>query len=129
MDDKPDLEYDLKNSPLIIKKIKTRNDYAQNLYAALCNNRFVKNTVYDVLKNNTWTCSWRYAGGIVADIKGVGDYMDWYCSGIIDLENDGQSIDLSYKSKYVGESVVTDEIRDDLKHIGWKVTDYDNDDD
>lgn len=25
--------------------------------------------------------TWRYSGGIVAELKGVGDYRDYYCSG------------------------------------------------
>lgn len=117
-----DLEKDLHSCPWIVEKVKNSESYAQNLYAALCNNQFIKNEVIDILKNEKWTCSWRYSGGIIADIRNEGDYMDWYCSGIRNTGDDGQSIDVPFKLKnYVSESVVTDEIREDLKKIGWFV--------
>ena len=109
---KNNLEYDLRNSDYIAEKCKV-DSYAQNLYAALCNNDFMRNDVWPILKGETWGCSWRYAGGIIADILQYGDYMDWYCSGIM---SDGQ-----YIQGYVSESVVTDEIREDLLSIGWLV--------
>jgi hypothetical protein len=65
-----------------------------------------------ILMEQTWSCSWRYAGGIIADMRQQGDYIDWYCSGIR-IENDG--------SDFVSECVVTDEIRQDLLKLGWKV--------
>jgi hypothetical protein len=104
---KPNLENDLFKSDTIVEKCKHSNIYSQNLYAALCNNRFFYN-------DQEWTCSWRYAGGIIADIRNNGeDYMDWYCSGIGDVNGN-----------YVGESVVTDEIRLDLMKLGWIVKPY-----
>ena len=103
-----DLEWDLRGSEFIINKCKSSEDYSQNLYAAMCNNLFYKG-------DKEWSCSWRYAGGIVADLNEQGDYIDWYCSGI------GSS---SEKTKYVGESVVTDEIREDLLKLGWIVKPY-----
>jgi hypothetical protein len=95
--------------------------YAQNLYAALCNNEFVKNDVWPLLKGDTWGCSWRYAGGIIADIREEGDYIDWYCSGTTREELNGVGGD------YVREGEVTDQIRQDLKSIGWIVCDTDSD--
>lgn len=105
------LEYDLRTSARIIEKCK--NDrYAQNLYAALCNMQWQRLEVMPILKDQYWSCSWRYAGGIVANLTGSGDYMDWYCSGIraMDAEDNG----------YVGEGVVTQEICDDLRQLGWQ---------
>lgn len=114
------LEYDLRTNNYIWKKCK--NDvYAQNLYAALCNNEFVKNDVWPLLKGDTWGCSWRYAGGIIADIREEGDYIDWYCSGTTREELNGVGGD------YVREGEVTDQIRQDLKSIGWIVCDTDSD--
>ena len=73
----------------------------------MCNNLFYKN-------DEEWSCSWRYAGGVVADIRNVGEsYIDWYCSGI------GSSHD-----GYVGESCITDEIRSDLLDLGWTIKGY-----
>jgi hypothetical protein len=59
-----DLEKDLLNSQYIKEKC-TNDTYAQNLYAALCNNVFTKNEVSSYIKRRNYGhCSWRYAGGI-----------------------------------------------------------------
>lgn len=107
MENNESLELDLIKSDWIIEKCKNEQ-YAQNLYAALCNNRFFKN-------DKEWTCSWRCAGGIIADIRNVGeDYMSFYCSGIVSYHKEG----------YVAESVVTQEITDDLMRLGWTIKSY-----
>ncbi len=110
---KNNLEYDLRSTEWIIVKVRTSESYAQNLYAAMCNNDFQKLDVIEVLKDNKWSCSWRYAGGIVAHMRGQGDYIDWYCSGIRESEH------LDAKKNYVGEGAVTEEIHQDLKKLGW----------
>jgi hypothetical protein len=103
---KPDLESDLFSSETIVNKCKHSTVYSQNLYAAMCNNRFFYG-------EHEWTCSWRASGGIVADIRDCGEtYLDWYCSGMGD------------KDGYVSESVVTDEISLDLMKLGWIVKPY-----
>lgn len=112
---KNNLEYDLRSSEYIVEKCKNRA-YAQNIYAALCNNEFIKNDVIPILTEETWSCTWRYAGGIVADLTGEGDYLDWYCSGI--RHDDGELTSL-----YVGEGDITDEVKDDLFKLGWLVVD------
>lgn len=128
------LEADLRSTEWILQKVRNSEAYAQNLYAALCNNDFQKIDVVSILKNETWHCSWRYAGGIVADMCERGDYIDWYCSGIRDEANEHELALMSsaererYEtvcSRYVSESVVTDEIRADLKQLGWQVVDND----
>ena len=130
------MEYDLRSSEFMVAKVRASEAYAQNLYAAMCNREFVKNDVWPLLKNQTWSCSWRYAGGIVAHMDGKGDYIDWYCSGI---RGDSSEEELSkltqeqrdkygwYQTHFVGEGHVTDEIREDLKSIGWLVVDDDLD--
>jgi hypothetical protein len=110
---KPDLESDLFSSETIVNKCKHSRVYSQNLYAAMCNNRFFYG-------EHEWTCSWRASGGIVANIRNMNiedseqkeDYIDWYCSGMADKEG------------YVSESVVTDEISLDLMKLGWIVKPY-----
>jgi hypothetical protein len=105
---KPDLEQDLLKVDYIVQKCKNNDVYAQNLYAALCNNRFFKN-------DEEWTCSWRVSGGIIAGIRNIGeDYIDWYCSGMASDHVKG----------YVPESVVTSEVRNDLLNLGWVVKPY-----
>jgi len=122
-----DLENDLMDSAYI--RIKCMQDtYAQNLYAALCNNDFVKNEIIPILREETWHCSWRYAGGIVADLRGEGDYIDWYCSGIRGLSDYNHEEGAQYMEEqgYVVEGLVTDEIRNDLLQLNWLVC-VDND--
>ena len=95
--DKPDLEYDLIKNERIVSKCVNSEIYCQQLYSSLCNNKFFYG-------DKEWTCSWRMAGGIVADIIKDGNYLDWYCSG--------------------NESFVTDEIKLDLMMMGWIVKPY-----
>jgi hypothetical protein len=113
------LEYDLRSTDWILTKARADESYAQNLYAAMCNNEFQRIEAWAILKGDVWSCSWRYAGGIVADMRCRGDYMDYYCSGI------GDQAHLSQLG-FVPESVVTDEIREDLAKLGWQVVDHDN---
>lgn len=124
------LEYDLRSTKWICDKAKAREEYAQNLYAAMCNNDFQKLDVWPLLKGETYACSWRYAGGIVADMREEGDYIDWYCSGIHGGASEDDLVKMSEddRAKYhwcvanfVSESVVTDEVREDLLKLGWQV--------
>lgn len=96
MDMKANLEQDLLKVDWIAEKCQDPF-YARDLYGALCNNRFFKN-------EQEWSCSWRHAGAIVAEIVGDGDYMTYYCNG--------------------NEGTVTDEIRLDLMEMGWVVKPY-----
>lgn len=115
------LEKDIQACAWMLKKVQDRETYAQNLYAAMCNNVFQRNEVWPRLRDEYWSCSWRSAGGIVAELRGQGDYMDWYCSGIF-----GAGEVDSFQG-YVSESTVTDEIRQDLFNIGWTVEPYTED--
>jgi len=108
------MEYDMSQAEWFLSKVRGSDNYAQNLYAALCNNSFQKQDVWLVLKDAYWSCSWRYAGGVVADFRNCGeDYMNWYCSGIGSKED----------TEFVGEGTVTDEIAADLALLGWHVAD------
>lgn len=128
---KYNLEHDLRSTQWICAKAKAREEYAQNLYAAMCNNNFQKLDVWPLLKGQTWSCSWRYAGGIVADMRESGDYMDWYCTGItMDMASEDDLAQMSkqerdkydwYQANFVGESTVTHEVQEDLKKLGWTV--------
>lgn len=122
---KNNLEYDLRSTEWICNKAKASETYAQNIYAALCNQSWQKNDVWPLLKGETYSCSWRYAGGIVADMREEGDYIDWYCSGIRGGDEPGL-IDTQFDSKqFVPEGTVTDEIREDFFKLGWIPVDDD----
>ena len=120
------MEYDLLTSDWILEKVRSKKSYAQNLYAAICNNDFQKLDVLPILKNQTWGASWRSAGGIIADMRQQGDYIDWYCSGIgggLAQGFDDEETDEQFQSRtgYVPEGKITDEIRNDLQRLGWAI--------
>jgi hypothetical protein len=54
-----------------------------------------------------------------------GDYMDWYCSGIGGVIGGGSESSpeieaaILARKNYVPESVITDEIKEDLFKLGW----------
>ena len=128
---KNNMEYDLRSSKELCDKVKESDNYAQNLYAAMCNMDWQSREFWQELKGETWSCSWRHAGGIVADMREQGDYIDWYCSGIgnEELGNglDGTIPDVTDGRDYVPEGVVTEEIELDLNRLGWRPIPYSDD--
>lgn len=103
-----DMEYDLRKCEWIVEKCKDSETYSQNLYAAICNNRFSK-------EGKEWCCSWRHSAGIISHLREQGDYIEWYCSGLTMDESrpvcDG----------YLMEGKVSDEILFDLRRLGWNL--------
>jgi hypothetical protein len=72
-------------------------DFATDLYRALCNMRWQSKTEPE----NIYSCSWRYAGGLVANLRGQGeDYLDFYCSD--------------------REGTITDEVKHFFDASGWE---------
>ena len=126
---KNNMEFDMRSSEWMVAKVRESCVYAQHLYAAMCNNDFQRLEVFPILKDQRWSASWRYAGGIVAHMRGEGDYINWYCSGIRNRDplEDGEwermtlEQQTSYKEglAFVGEGMITDEILADLKKLGW----------
>ena len=112
------MEYDLRSSEWMCDNARSSDTYAQNLYAAICNNDFQKLDVLPILKEETWGCSWRHSGGVIADMLGKGDYIDWYCSGMGEGLGNG---DPDHVKGYVPEGCITDEIRNDLQRLGWAI--------
>jgi hypothetical protein len=120
------MEFDMRTSDWMVSKVRENRVYAQHLYAAICNNEFKQLTNSN---NKYWGASWRSAGGIVADMCQSGDYIDWYCSGIIDKKRISQVywINMSYEQqvralqnqKFLNESVISEEILEDLNVLGW----------
>lgn len=101
---KDNLEWDLRTSDQLCAKVKTSDDYARKLYAALCNTDWVRTEIIPLLRQDPeqdfWSCSWRYAGGIIAHMREEGDYIEWYCSG--------------------NEGYIDPEVALDLKELGWQ---------
>lgn len=94
-----------------LERIRTDETFAQSVYAALCNMRWAHPA-----RTEPWFCTWRSAGAIVGEIRDCesGDYMDWYCSGIL---TDGTP-----------EGLVTDEVAAALAAFGWKPSPWPEDD-
>ena len=115
-----DMEWCLRSTDWICEKARASDAYAQNLYAAMCNNDFIKLEVVPILRQDPdkdyWSASWRSAGGIVANMRQQGDYIDWYCSGIGDGLGNG---DVDGTKGYVPEGKITEEIKMDLQRLGW----------
>lgn len=123
-----DLERELRSSAVITKKV-VDPVYAQNLYAALCNTKWQKTEVWPTLKDEFWSCTWRKSGGIVADLRNDGDYMDWYCSGIGSDLFGAPKIGPIDVANVVREGIVTEEIARDLALLGWRYSPYNDNDD
>jgi len=92
------------------------DEYANKMYAALCNMRWQEvwgvtdyqlqnldriHRRFPIRQKQLYSCSWRYAGGLVAAIRCNKEYyLDFYCNG--------------------NEGVVDPEIKNDLKELGWE---------
>ena len=94
----------MKNFEKDLSKLKNRiakdKQFAKDVYNALCNTRWKK------IGNsrNVYSCSWRYAGGLIATMRGnTGqmNHMDFYCSG--------------------REGMVTEEIEKIFYTFGWVI--------
>jgi len=84
------------------KEMQDRN-FAEDIYGALCNMRWQNKKD----PSNIYHCSWRYAGGLVATIRGQGeDYLDFYCNG-----NEGK---------------VSKEVNKLFNKAGWKQLPYED---
>jgi hypothetical protein len=88
---------DFKSDLNKIKQLLTDDELAIELYSSLCNMRW--QDIND--PDNIYSCSWRFAGGLVAELRDKGEnYMDFYCSG--------------------NEGFVSDSIAKMLKDLGWQ---------
>lgn len=86
-----DLEEDLNG----LSEHAADDGYATELYGALCNTAWINGGGY------RWSCTWRYAGSLVARLRDKGeDYMDFYCGG--------------------REGVVSQRIETALDSLGWE---------
>jgi hypothetical protein len=98
---------------------KAVNDlYAQNLYAALCNNFFrcTKSTCISFLP------SMRKSAELVCLMRNQRPeehYLDWY-SDHIDLPTKPTVSHNRMRREYVSEGVITAEIQRDLLELGWE---------
>jgi hypothetical protein len=130
---KRDLIEDIYKDSEILGKIRTRDEYAQNLYAAWCNMRWCPRELWPALRQDPekdlWSASWRGAGGIVAQLRNNGeDYMDYYCSGMggVATYDEKEGEEYMNRMKFVPEGTITAEIANDLNRLGWMPVPWDD---
>jgi len=74
------IQNEMKFEEIIKKNLSDRvqdDSFAKQLYGSLCNTIWSNKTTKDI-----YSCSWRYAGGLVAAMRFKNEnYMDFYCSG------------------------------------------------
>lgn len=108
-------EQDLERLP---QDLKEDTRFLEELYAALCNNFWLRkdrsythpegdqHSLVDEQGEYAYSCSWRYAGGVVDDLQRYGHvaggagYLCYYCAG--------------------GEGNVTPRVQETLGDLGWK---------
>jgi hypothetical protein len=86
-----DFESDLQS---VAERAKSDEAFAQNLYGALCNMRWVHAEA-----EAPYHCTWRAASGLVAELRGCDDWLEYYCTG--------------------GEGTVSPDVADALARLGW----------
>jgi hypothetical protein len=80
-------------------KMQANKDFCIDVWSALAN-------VIWVNKDGTeFSCNFRYAGSLIVDILGRGDYMDWYCSGPYGLV----SVDIAFGMQAFGWTYIIEE--------------------
>jgi hypothetical protein len=119
MESLPQMDADMLHCAWLRHKVCASEVYAQHLYAAMCNQDWQHQDVWTVLTDEIWHVSWRGAGRVVAELRGQGDYLDWYCSGMMRSHPDDDLVHNGTQEQHVPEGSITDEIREDLAQIGW----------
>lgn len=109
-----DLSEEMRRDRIVIDYLRDRA-IATDFYSALCNVDWYPNRpaipdderiirALQGYRYRPWHCSWRAAGGIIADIRNANhgtkeDYMDFYCAG--------------------AEGVVSDLVKECFDRMGW----------
>jgi len=91
---------DVLSDSIIISKIQDQ-EFSKKFYGSLCNTDWYKGDSNNPISK--FSCSWRYAGGFVASIRGNRDFfnhMDLYCCG-----TEGEDFE---------------EVNVELNRLGWK---------
>ena len=96
----PEFEKLLRQHPWFIEQLKSDDKFACAFYASLCNLLW-----YHGKSRQTFSGSWRWNGGFVADLREKGEsYMDFYCSG--------------------GEGVIESKMQKVAKGMGFRIVPY-----
>lgn len=101
----PELDQDVLNAEWLCQRIRSDVVYAEEFYCTLTNNEWIcvredAPAVWAALADHVWSGSWRFVGGMIADLRG-GDYLDWYYNG--------------------NEGIISERVAADLTRLGWRV--------
>lgn len=93
-------------------RVRDDDSFAQKLYASLCNTVWINKSTNDI-----YSCTWRYAGRFVAEIRDKGeDYLNFYCSG-----GEGLRHSVVYNElKKLGYVPLKDKVFDNLQENDFK---------
>lgn len=108
-------EQDLMDSDEFKQKLRVDENFAQAFYCALENQAWGKD-------GDVYTCSFRYAGGLVANLRCMGEgYMDFYCCGrgIFDDEEPIQEGPTAIRS-----CTIRPDVAEELAKLGWYPVQY-----
>jgi hypothetical protein len=72
-DEEPDFKKDLEDA--LGDAMRASDEICSQVWSALAN------IIWTHSSGEEFSCSFRYAGGLIAEIVDKGTYMDWYCSG------------------------------------------------
>jgi hypothetical protein len=103
-------EQDALNNPEFVARLGADLVFAQNVYAAICNNDLI-----DLATGDDYGMTWRAAASFVAHLRNLAGvefdetYLTWYCSGMVDIDG------------WVEEGAITDDVRLAFKTLGWGV--------
>jgi len=96
-----DSSFEVLLNKIFSEQVKEK-DFARKLYDCLCNTIWYNKTTGDI-----YSCSFRYAGDILANMRHEGEsYLDFYCNG------------------FKGEGAYHAEVYKELNKFGYKVFQY-----
>lgn len=104
----PDLRVDLAADARFLDRIGD-DLFARAVYDSLCNSEYRKGD-----DRTRWSCSWRSAGGIVADLRDKGEsYIDFYLGEMLD--GDGEAVDAETRRETYAE------VMSHYMRLGWRI--------
>lgn len=116
------LKQDLLASELFKQRVKNSRVYSQHVYAALCENVWCRNNVFDILREQGCSYSWIEASAIVSELRDDIDHgVNYYYKSGINPFTVG-SDDLLKRVEdnlWMKEGTIDNQVLKDLFELGW----------